>query len=202
MQRNIRSKKDLEITLQKLQQPDSYRNDLEQYPTDPPNAAEILFLAYLDGNIEGKSVADLGSGNGILGIGAALLGASVVYSLDIDPVQCTAARANSEGLNVEVINSDVSSFSTRVDTVIMNPPFGSVKAQADRPFMEKAVEISNQIYSIHNLRSADFVREFYSQHCDLTREQKIRIRTPRLYAHHKRDLSYIDSMFFSCSVRA
>jgi len=33
---------------------------LEQYVTDSEFAAEILWNAYLDGNIENKSIADLG----------------------------------------------------------------------------------------------------------------------------------------------
>lgn len=201
MQKNIRSKKDLEIFLQKLGISDNYRNDLEQYPTDASNAAEILFLAYLDGNIEGKSVADLGAGNGILGVGAALMGASPVYALEIDPAQAEAIRENSRDLNVEIQNMDVSAFTTRVDTVVMNPPFGSVKARADRVFLEKAVELSDNIYSIHNVKSADYVRTFYARNADITREEVIRIRTPRIYSHHKKDFEYIRGVFFSCRVK-
>lgn len=201
MQKNIRSKKDLEILLQKLKPSAAYRNDLEQYPTDAANAAEILFLAFLDGNIEGKIVADFGSGNGILGIGAALLGASRVYSVEIDPVQCAAITENKGELDVVVQNSDVSEFTTKVDTVVMNPPFGSVKARADRVFLRKAVELSSNIYSIHNLKSADFVRAFYFQNTEVTREQMISIRTPRIYSHHSRENDFIYGVFFSCEVK-
>lgn len=201
MQQNLHSKKDLEIFLQKLKPSESYRNDLEQYPTDAANAAELLFFAYLDGNIKDKIVADFGAGNGILGIGAALLGASYVYSVEIDPVQCRAITTNSDDLDLVVQNSDISNFSTKVDTVIMNPPFGSVTARADRVFLEKAVEFSDNIYSIHNLKSADYVRAFYGRHTTVTREQMIKIRTPRIYSHHTKDNEYIYGVFFSCEVK-
>jgi ribosomal protein L11 methyltransferase len=42
----------------------------------------------------GVSVLDLGTGTGILAIGAALLGAGPVLALDIDPAAVQAARAN------------------------------------------------------------------------------------------------------------
>ncbi len=198
MQKVIRSKKDLEIQLQKLKKPAFYRNDLEQYPTDASLASEILFLAFLDGNIREKTVADLGAGNGILGIGAALLGADKVYCVEVDSDHCNVIRDNSKGLMVETLEMEVSSFNQKVNTVVMNPPFGSVVKGSDRIFLEKAVSLSESIYSIHNLKSADFVRQFYDKNCEITRESKVQIRTPRLYAHHSSDMDLIDGVFFSC----
>lgn len=200
MQRNIRSKKDLEIYLQKLKRSNTYRNDLEQYPTDASLASEILFLAYLDGNVEGMVVGDFGSGNGILGIGASLLGASGVHCVEVDPEQCAVIRSNSDDLNIEVHEMDMRMFSTPVETVVMNPPFGSVTEKADRAFLDKAVELSDHIYSIHNFKSADFVRNFYSRNARITRENFVNIRVPRIYAHHTRDNEFIKGVFFSCEV--
>ena len=51
---------------------------LEQYMTPPVVAARLLFHAYMKGDIEGRSVLDLGCGTGILACGAALLGAKEV----------------------------------------------------------------------------------------------------------------------------
>lgn len=42
----------------------------------------------------GLTLADIGSGSGILSIGAILLGATKVYAVDIDPLAVTAAREN------------------------------------------------------------------------------------------------------------
>jgi ribosomal protein L11 methyltransferase len=44
--------------------------------------------------LEGRSVLDLGSGSGILGIAAARLGAASVHALDTDPVAVEATAAN------------------------------------------------------------------------------------------------------------
>lgn len=49
---------------------------LEQYPTPPELAAEMLFAIHASfDDIEDKRIADVGCGPGMLGIGAALLGA-------------------------------------------------------------------------------------------------------------------------------
>ena len=60
--------------------------ELEQYPTPPEIAAHMLMAAEAEGDLgEDKLVADLGCGGGILGIGAACLGAEHVLLVDIDP---------------------------------------------------------------------------------------------------------------------
>jgi putative methylase len=38
----------------------------------------------------------------------------------------------------------------RFDTVLQNPPFGVQKRAADRKFLEKALEIGEMVYSLHN----------------------------------------------------
>lgn len=199
MPETIRSKKNLEIILQKLEKPQVYRNDLEQYPTDASLASEILFLAFLDGNIEGKTVGDFGAGNGVLGIGAALLGAVKVYCVEVDHEMVSVIGNNSRDLSVEICEMNISMFQQKVDTVVMNPPFGAVSKGADRVFLEKAAELSSYAYSIHNLKSADFVRKFYEEHGEIVRESRVRVRTPRLYAHHTSDLDWIEGVFFTIS---
>jgi predicted RNA methylase len=37
----------------------------------------------------------------------------------------------------------------RFDTVLQNPPFGVQKRNADRRFLEKALDVGNVIYSLH-----------------------------------------------------
>ena len=56
--------------------PDPQR-ELEQYPTPPTAALELLERAWQSGDLAG-SVADLGCGTGRLALGAAFLGAEVM----------------------------------------------------------------------------------------------------------------------------
>ena len=52
--------------------------ELEQYPTEGNLAAAWLTKIDLGDGLAGKHVLDLGAGNGVLGIGAAFLGAKPV----------------------------------------------------------------------------------------------------------------------------
>lgn len=169
--------------------------DLEQYPTDANSASILLLYAYFDGNIYGRNVIDLGTGNGILALGSKYLGAETVTGIDIDNNMVNIAK-NNAGLNnmdIDFYNMDVSKFSGHYDTVVMNPPFGSVIKHDDIVFIDKALEMSNNIYSIHNIKSYDFIVNYYSKKAKIKREQEISITVPRIYKHHKKDFYEIES---------
>ncbi|MBW2989223.1 METTL5 family protein [Candidatus Woesearchaeota archaeon] len=154
---------------------------VEQYMTDSEIAATVLWDAYMKGDIEGKVIADLGCGTGILGIGAMMLGASKAYLVESDGSAIAIAKENvrdmeSEGLikkagkkgekgkeesesegSAEFFFGDVSDFKIKADTVIMNPPFGVKSEHSDRRFLEKAFEISDVVYSFHKSGTVRFV---------------------------------------------
>ncbi len=159
-------KKDLEIALEKVKPFADPDPALEQYPTPATIAADILFSAYSSGDIQGMKVMDLGCGTGIFSIGAAMLGAGMVVGYDISSSALDTARANAAafGLEIDFRQSRVEDVSEGADTVIMNPPFGSQKKGADRPFLEKAMESAERVYSIHMANTLDFVREFAEAH--------------------------------------
>jgi len=150
------NKKQLEIILSKLKVQDSPNPSLEQYTIPSRLAAEILNLAYLNGDIENKIVYDLGCGSGRLAIGALLLGAKEVIGIDIDHKVLEVAEENIANLHksisrgsIKLICTDIKKFSGKCDTVIQNPPFGIQSLHADRIFIEKALECGRKIYSLH-----------------------------------------------------
>ncbi len=156
----IMNKKQLAIKLSKLKSLNKLDINLEQYQIDSNLASDILWIACQNQDIKNKVIADLGCGNGILGIGALLLGAKFVYFLDIDEDALKVCLENIKNLgfkNYKMINSDVNEFNIKVDTVIMNPPFGVQKRKADKVFLEVAIENSNRIYSIHKIESKNFI---------------------------------------------
>ncbi|MFB6216919.1 MAG: METTL5 family protein, partial [Candidatus Aenigmatarchaeota archaeon] len=71
------------------------RVELEQYVTPPELAADLIHTAYMQGDVEGKEVVDLGTGTGILAIGAALAGAQVT-AVEKDSDAIEIARENAE----------------------------------------------------------------------------------------------------------
>jgi predicted RNA methylase len=70
------------------------RVELEQYPTSAHLAARLLFAAHGFGDVEERSVLDLGCGTGMLGLAAELLGAAQVVGVDIDPGALRIAARN------------------------------------------------------------------------------------------------------------
>ncbi len=200
MKGRIKSKRELEIFLQNLKGNDFYKINLEQYPTDPVIASELLNDAFLDGNINGKVVADLGSGNGIFSVGSAILGAKKVFAVESDPQVFKILIENSREFGVEALMMDVSKFDIKVDTVIMNSPFGAVIKHSDRKFLKKSVEIGSVIYSIHNLKSSDYVKKFYERYGHIMRIARSALVVPRIYEHHTRERGRIECVIFTVAV--
>ncbi|MBS3121759.1 RsmD family RNA methyltransferase [Candidatus Woesearchaeota archaeon] len=170
----MHTKSSLAIELSNLNVFSKAKVKLEQYPTDSEIAAAVLWTAYMNGDIQDKVIADLGSGTGILGIGALLLGAKFVYFLDIDREVLNVLRENIENYNnpqikrnkykvvhktIEEINKEYF-MSLHADVVIQNPPFGTKEKHIDRLFLEKAFGVAPVIYSFHKIATKKFVEAF------------------------------------------
>ena len=167
------SKSKLAIILSKLKGFEDPKVIAEQYEIDSEIAANMLWNALYSGKVRVHNIADFGCGTGILGIGALLLGASKVYFIDNDENSLKIAKNNlklacdcmksessyyKELLGKSVFICDnIANFDKKVDTVIMNPPFGVKVRHADKEFLEKAMEISNSIYSFHKSESNRFI---------------------------------------------
>lgn len=154
MQKRLVRKLDLEMVLSKIVPHPTPKAYLEQYTIPAEVAAEILYMAtYTYNDILDKTVIDLGCGTGRLAIGAALLGAKEVIGIDIDKIAIKQAIKNAEKLGVKEkiswIIADINSVRGQFDTVVQNPPFGVQKRKADRKFLEKALQIGKNIYSLH-----------------------------------------------------
>jgi ribosomal protein L11 methyltransferase len=92
-----------------------------------------LCLAALERKLgPGRSVLDVGTGTGILAIGAALLGARPVWAIDIAPhaVGTAAANAAANGVTVQAAQGEVSSVPRTFDVVVANLLAVTVTEQA------------------------------------------------------------------------
>ncbi len=189
-------KKELELILSKIDGNVPKNSKLEQYFTPASLASEILYKAAGEGNISLKTVADLGTGNGIFAIGAYLLGAKKVYGIDIDPKMISSSINNAKLMNadVEFLNVDVKDFSVKVDTVIMNPPFGSQKKNSDIPFLEKALEISKNFYILFNYKTSDFLKEFIDGRGEIMWAEETEFRIPHTFEFHKKEVKSIKAI--------
>jgi putative methylase len=162
----------------------------EQYMTPAPLAARLLFDAYLAGDIEGCSVCDLGSGTGILGIGAALLGAERVVGIDEDMRLTMLAEENMKRLSVDCtfITGDVSLIIKPFDTVIMNPPFGAQTVHADRPFIDAALRCAPVVYGIFNAGTIPFLTSYIKGRAVISGAVSASFPIKRMFSFHRRDI--------------
>jgi putative methylase len=181
--------------LARLEGFDRPRADLEQLATPPELAAEMLGEAHARGDLAGRSVLDLGSGTGILAIGAAWLGARPVIGIERDAaaVRIAEASAARAGVEVEWRAVDVGACAERADTVLMNPPFGAQRRHADRPFWEAAFRCARgRIYAFSLAASRTFIARRGVEHAaSILTTRPVRWVLPASLPHHRKPAAEI-----------
>ncbi|CAL9101101.1 unnamed protein product [Musa textilis] len=188
--------KQLEGLLGTLQQFSHPKVELEQYPTGPHIASRLLYTAENTfGDISGKVVADFGCGCGTLGLASALLGAEQVIGIDIDPQSLEIASINAADmeLDIDFIWCDVNKLRWRddvVDTVVMNPPFGTRKKGSDMEFLAKALKVASEaVYSLHKTTTRDYIKRTAIRDCNARSADilcELRFDVPQIYKFHKK----------------
>ena len=183
--------KELEITLSKLQNFEKPKVHLEQYQTPPRLVAMIVWRAFQLGDIENKSVADFCCGTGLFAISAALLGGSKVIGIEIDNEALKIAKRNAQvsGVNITFLCKDVRETKIKVDTVLMNSPFGIQGAHKDQIFLQSALKNSKTCYSIHlyQQKNIEFLTNFIQKHNKEVKEViTAEFEIPRTYSFHKK----------------
>nr|GME14832.1 methyltransferase-like protein 5 [Ipomoea batatas] len=188
--------KQLEGLLGSLEQFSSPKIELEQYPTGAHIASRMLYTAENSfGDVSNKVVADFGCGCGTLGLAAALLEAEHVIGLDIDTESLEIAATNADELEVdmEFVQCDIRNLQWKgqiVDTIVMNPPFGTRKKGADMDFLFVALKVASQaVYSLHKTTTREHIkraalRDYNASSAEVICE--LRYDVPQLYKFHKK----------------
>ena len=173
------------------------QRELEQYPTPPAAALELLERAWQSGDLVG-SVADLGCGTGRLALGAAFLGAQVTgVELDEAPLAVARGAAADAGLAVEWRCEPVENWVQRVDTVIMNPPWGAQRAGADRPFLRAALATAGSIWSLQPTVSDRFLRRYVEQLGGaVAGAWPVDLKLERTMPHHTRERKTVEGTLY------
>jgi putative methylase len=204
-------KLDLELFLSRIEAHPSPQAGLEQYTISETIAGTVLYIAaYTNDDVIGKTVLDLGCGTGRLALAASHLGANFVAGVDIDKTAIKTAVENAENIgvknNVQWVIGDVAAITGCFDTVIMNPPFGVQRRTSDRKFLEKALDVGNAVYSLHNHPQTDkqlikrlkansgsllqvapspFIEKFVENHRGVVKAVYAQLMTiPRMFAFH------------------
>ena len=200
--KKITRKKHLEMRIQSIPKHPKPKVELEQYATPSVIASDLLWNALSLGDIEDKSILDLGCGCGIFSIGSALLGAKSSIGVDIDEDAIEMARECAKDFdaeNIDFIVSDVCDLTDdlEVDTIFQNPPFGSQRKAdngADLKFVKKAKNLSPDVlYSFHMASTEDFLINYYeSLSFKITHIFRYSFPIPKLYEFHTHDSRNVD----------
>uniref|UniRef100_A0ACD6AAN6 Uncharacterized protein n=1 Tax=Avena sativa TaxID=4498 RepID=A0ACD6AAN6_AVESA len=191
--------KQLEGLLGGLTQFSDPKVDLEQYATGPHIASRMLYTAENSfDDISGKVVADFGCGCGTLAIASALLDAEHVTGIDIDLQSLELAQENATDLelDIDLIQCDIKNLNLKglvVDTVVMNPPFGTKRKGADMEFLSMGLKVASQaVYSLHKTSTREYIKKAALRNCNATSAEvlcELRYALPRTYKfHNKREI--------------
>jgi putative methylase len=178
---------------------------LEQYRTPPDIAAQLVHTADLQGDIDGRTVVDLGCGTGMLALSAALRGPRRVVGLDVDPGPLGIARENERRVGSRTDVAWLRADATRAPlsltdaTVVMNPPFGAQDGNehADRAFLQTVADIAAVSYSIHNAGSRAFVESFAADNGgEVTHAFAVELDVDHQFSFHDSERATIDAEAF------
>ncbi|KAF9917946.1 Methyltransferase-like protein 5 [Lobosporangium transversale] len=203
--------KELEGYLQDVAVFEEPKIKLEQYPTTPHLAARMLYTAHTTyDDIENKAVGDFGCGCGILSIAAAMMGSAYNVGFDIDPDAIAIALRNCEEFEIEMdfILADLSesavlpsssgnstsshdSFTMmkgKLDTILMNPPFGTREKGIDMVFLKRGIDLANHaVYSLHKTSTREHIlkkAKEWGVKCEVVAE--LRYNLDKSYSFHKK----------------
>uniref|UniRef100_A0A803NTV6 Ribosomal RNA large subunit methyltransferase K/L-like methyltransferase domain-containing protein n=1 Tax=Cannabis sativa TaxID=3483 RepID=A0A803NTV6_CANSA len=118
-----------------------------------------------------------------------------VIGIDVDTQALEIASLNAEDLELDIdyVQCDIKNLvwkGRNVDTVVMNPPFGTRKKGADMDFLCIALKVASQaVYSLHKTSTRDHVRraalrDFNASSAEVLCE--LRYDVPQLYKFHKK----------------
>ncbi|KAL6606144.1 hypothetical protein ACP70R_041797 [Stipagrostis hirtigluma subsp. patula] len=188
--------KQLEGLLGGLTQFPEPKVELEQYPTGPHIASRMLYTAENSfDDIAGKVVADFGCGCGTLAVASALLDAEHVMGIDIDPQSLELAQENADDLelDIDLIWSDIKNLNLKgllVDTVVMNPPFGTRRKGADMEFLSMGLKVASRaVYSLHKTSTREHIKKAALRDCNAISAEvlcELRYDLPQTYKFHKK----------------
>jgi len=178
---------------------------LEQYETPSHIASNMLFTIQSKyGDLEGKSVADLGCGCGMLSIGAFLLGSQYTVGFDIDRDALNIFQRNVNDMEVPGVDcvqlnviQDLkeSKWIGVFQTIIMNPPFGTKhNSGMDIKFLETGIALAGEtLYTLHKTSTRQYIKK-KSQEWGIPAEiiAELRYNIDSSYGFHKKTSVDID----------
>uniref|UniRef100_A0AC35F824 Methyltransferase small domain-containing protein n=1 Tax=Panagrolaimus sp. PS1159 TaxID=55785 RepID=A0AC35F824_9BILA len=196
--------KHVRMELSRIQDFINPKADREQYMTSIEVAIQWLNLVNTEIGIEGKIVADLGCGTGMLSCGLLVFGAKQVYGFEVDSDALEQATESIDDedlfipVNVDVEKIDIEKY-PKFDIVLSNPPFGTKEnPHIDFAFIDKGCKLlapGGVLYTLHKTSCVDAVIKkgiSQIQRVSASKDAKIKWELLNTYRHHKKKSVDID----------
>ncbi|GIQ81112.1 hypothetical protein KIPB_002020 [Kipferlia bialata] len=185
--------------------------ELEQYATPPDIASRIAFVAENTyGDITNKAVADLGCGPGMLSAAVSVFSPAALVSLDISEDSLDAYTRTREALELTstLVHCDVAKHcplrGNSVDTVVMNPPFGTRLAGVDVAFLAQGcLAATTSVYSLHKSSTVDHLVDKAAKTWSVIVSPVFRYKfpLPATYDFHKANTKDIEVTLIRCDLK-
>ena len=91
---------------------------------------------------------------------------------------------------------DIALFNEKVDTIIQNPPFGTINKHVDKKFLTKAFKLSKNIYSIHKTSTKRFLEQIARTYKFKVQTSNFLFRIPKILEKHRKKAVFIETSLF------
>jgi putative methylase len=128
-----------------------------------------------------------------------MLGGRYVVGVDLDARALEVAAANCKrlGLKVEWVLAEVGTLRGTVDTVVMNPPFGTKRPHADIEFLQTALRIGRVVYSIHKSSTRKHLERWFREYAQSAKRiMSTQMEIPHQFSFHRKKRAYVDVDIF------
>jgi putative methylase len=124
-----------------------------------------------------------------------MLGADYVVGTELDreALDIAAKTSNRFQLDIDWVLADIETLHGTVDTVVMNPPFGTKRPHADTQFLQVAIRIARVAYSIHKTSTREYLEHWFQEHgstAELLTSTNMEI--PHQFSFHKKRRRFVD----------
>ncbi|KAL5226028.1 hypothetical protein ABZP36_012667 [Zizania latifolia] len=118
-----------------------------------------------------------------------------VVGIDIDLHSLEIAQENAADLelDIDLIQCDIKNLNLRgllVDTVVMNPPFGTSNKGADMEFISMGLKVASRaVYSLHKTSTREYIKKTALRNCNAISAEvlcELRYNLPQTYKFHKK----------------
>ena len=91
----------------------------------------------------------------------------------------------------------IQNWNRKIDTVIMNPPFGAQRPGADREFIQKALQVANRVWTIHLADSSKFIDRFVEDNGGkILTCWEMEMELKRTMKHHSRESKKVKAILY------